>query len=56
MTPTTIFVLGIVVSAVVVIAGIYAVAIRRGPSAGPIPGDEGGRSAQRDRHTPAIRR
>ncbi|MEN8112866.1 MAG: hypothetical protein ABFS21_00645 [Actinomycetota bacterium] len=40
MSPTAIFVLGIIGSGVVTIAGIYAVALRRGPSAGPIAPEE----------------
>ena len=43
MTTTATFVIGIIGSGMLTIAGILAVAIRRGPSAGPIPTEETGR-------------
>ncbi len=39
MSPTTIFVIGIIAAAVLASAGVFVVAARREPSAGPITGD-----------------
>lgn len=43
MSTTAMFVTGIIASGVLTVAGILAVALRRGPSAGPIATEETGR-------------
>ena len=43
MTPTATFVIGIMGSGLLTIAGILAVALRRGPSSGPLASEEAGR-------------
>ncbi|MEA2024542.1 MAG: hypothetical protein U9N79_09675 [Actinomycetota bacterium] len=43
MSPTAMFAIVIIISGMLTIAGILAVALRRGPSAGPIDGEETGR-------------
>ena len=40
MSATTIFVIAIIGAGVLTVLGIFAIAIRRGPSAGPITSDE----------------
>lgn len=49
MSATTIFVIGIIGAGILTVVGIFAVALRRGPSAGPMTADEiasrGGREA-----------
>ncbi|MEN8234457.1 MAG: hypothetical protein ABFR89_05985 [Actinomycetota bacterium] len=49
MSPTAVFVLGIIGSGLVTIAGIYAVALRRGPFAGPIAAEETERHLRSDK-------
>jgi cytochrome b6-f complex iron-sulfur subunit len=49
MNATTIFVLAIIAAAVLVAAGVIAVAARRGADAGPITGDLDRRALRRDR-------
>ncbi len=55
MTATTIFVIGIIAAGVLAAAGVFAVAARRGPSAGPITGEFDGRAARDDRRARAAR-
>ncbi len=43
MNPTATFVVGIIGSGMLTIAGILAVALRRGPSSGPLVSEEIGR-------------
>ncbi len=40
MSATTIFIIGIIGIGILTVLGIFAIAIRRGPSAGPITEDE----------------
>ncbi len=51
MNATTIFVIGIIGAGILTVIGILAVALRRGPSAGPITTEEIGR---RGRETPPV--
>jgi len=45
MNPTATFVIGIMGSGLLTIAGILAVALRRGPSSGPMASEETGRNS-----------
>jgi cytochrome b6-f complex iron-sulfur subunit len=49
MSPTSIFILGIVAAAVIAAAGIFTIAVRRGPSAGPVTGSFDRRAMKKDR-------
>jgi cytochrome b6-f complex iron-sulfur subunit len=54
MNPTSIFILGIVAAAVLAAAGIFTIAVRRGPSAGPVTGSLDRRAMKKDRQRTAA--
>ena len=55
MEPTTIFIIGVVAAAILAAAGIFAVAARRGPSAGPMTGRLDRRAVRSDKAARQIR-
>ena len=49
MSATSIFILGIVAAAVLAAVGIFTIAVRRGPTAGPVTGSLDRRAVKKDR-------
>jgi cytochrome b6-f complex iron-sulfur subunit len=55
MSATTIFVIAIIGAGILTVLGIFAIAVRRGPSAGPITSDElAGKAQPAARKTPVV--
>jgi cytochrome b6-f complex iron-sulfur subunit len=54
MSATAIFVIGIVAAALLAAAGIFTVAARRGPAAGPVTGSFDRRAARKDRESRRV--
>ena len=52
MNATTVFVIGIIGAGILTVIGIFAVALRRGPSAGPITAEEIQRGAGAEKPKP----
>ena len=54
MSATSIFILGIVAAGILAAAGIFTIALRRGPSAGPVTGSLDRRAVKKDRQRGAA--